>query len=234
VRSTVLYFSAFFILTSAPDRGEAQSCVDTAGFVRTRGTDTLLIETFATEGNRHVGVQFSRDGITGYTVVQSATPRLVQAEVALWSPGRSMRDEPDQEGRFGVFGDTAVMSIRSGSLLQVQSVHFPSGATVLLDLAVGLEEFLTRAAKATGRTAVRLPALYLASGGYSPTVEVRFVAKDSVQLTFANGDIVANLGVDSIGRILGGSYTNSTGERVRVARIGCRTADSLVKARGRP
>jgi hypothetical protein len=206
----------------------AQACVDTAGFVRVSGKDTLIVERVVLAVDGVWGLQRSDDGITRYHVAHDDLLGDTSVTVELWERGRALSAAPTQVGTLALHGASARFTVRSDVREQVQVDTLLPGTVVLLDVAVGLEEALIRRARATRATSLDIPVYYVASGGYRPSAHLSFVGADSATLRI--GDVEAQFRIDSVGRVLGGRYDTPGTETVWVRREPCAVIDGLLSA----
>jgi hypothetical protein len=207
----------------------AQACLDTAGFVRTNGRDTLVVERVEVTPTGLLGVQRSPDGIVRYDLKDEAT--AVSVGVQIWSRGtRYLVTPPAQSGSLVLEGERATFTARQGDAVQRQQERIVAGAVPLLDVAAGLEERLLRLARHANSTSVDLPTFYIASGGYAPTAHVAFIGRDSAKLRLGD-DMVIDLRIDSIGRVTRAWYRKPNGDSMAyVARVPCGQINKLIQA----
>lgn len=225
------WLSVLLIPSAGVRRVYGQECLDSAGFVRLSGSDTLIIESTRREGARVSGeMLLVPDGArVWYLADLTQYPRVTRLALSLWRQGTSYRGPPDQSGMLVLGGDSAVFYAKRGDSLQVQRNVAPIGALPGFHLAEGLVEVVTRQARATKRPAVELPVFFVATEGWAPVAHVTFVGADSALFYLAESH--ERVRVDAVGRILGSisEASSTSSDAVRVHRITCTAADSLLR-----
>jgi hypothetical protein len=164
---------------------EPKTCLDSAGFVGTSGKDTLVLENVSFAGHEVTAVLWSPDGTNGYRLSLNDSLVATDGDFFIWAKGHPIAEDCTQHAMYRLVGDTAIVGVKSGARSQIQRNATQRNAAVLFDVAVGLEEVLTRRARKSGKTSVDIPTFYVASGGYSPIAHIRFIGKDSVTASYS-------------------------------------------------
>lgn len=204
-----------------------QSCVDTAGFIRRRGGDTLLVESVTFTGATMTGIQASRSAVTRYTATLTADLVVLRLDVDRWPPGHSMDEHPSAVARYRLHGDTITFWSR-GLVGLRHTVHAQSDVAPLLDGATGLEELLTRRA-ALHHDALDVPTFDPMGDGYIYAAHIRFTGADSVEIRLGDG-AVADTRIDGTGRIRGPLYRTDGSDFVSVERVRCGVVEPIINA----
>lgn len=207
-----------------------QACLDTAGFVRLSGSDTIAIEGVLSESRHTSGKLFlvSDNVRITYSADLADYPRKSTLTLAMWRGDNWANGAPDQEATLGMLPDSAVTIVRHGDSVQVQRNKAPAGALPGFQLATGLEELVVRQARRVGRDTASIPVFFVATDGWAPVVRVQFIGRDSATVEVAGTHWA--LRVDGAGRILAGAIVapEDALHPVRVERIPCDALDRLL------
>ena len=98
---------------------EAQSCLDTAGFVRTNGKDTLAVERVETTPTRVIGVQTFSSSILRYDLTDRQNAESVGVQE--WEDGtRYLVAPPTQAEQLTINGQRAIFVARVGDVTRIR------------------------------------------------------------------------------------------------------------------
>jgi hypothetical protein len=215
-----------------PSQSTPSTCLDSAGFVRTIGKDTLDLENVRFDGHDIYGVQWTPDGTRGYQLSFDDSLIATEGEFFIWAGRRHVTLDPTQDARYRLVGDTAIFGVKGDKGMQIQRNRIQRNAAVMLDLTVGLDEILTRRARRSGKASIDIPTFFVATGGYSPVAHIRFIGKDSAQIRFGADGEVAELIVDPVGRIRRAYYRMGAADTVSVVnRVPCGELEPILLKR---
>jgi hypothetical protein len=201
----------------------ARSCLDTAGFIRTQGGDTLSVELAV----------FKNTGVNGVSATRSATIRyetditnrlvVVRLRAERWARGQSLTSEPTIDAWYRLVRDTAFFEVRD---LRPPIRHqvVARDASARLDGIVGLDELLTRRSPHRESTI----ATFDPATGTAGTAHVFFVDATSLTLYFAD-DVKADVRIDPAGRIRAASYWRGAAPAITVQRVACGVIEPIIR-----
>ncbi len=189
-------------------------------YARISGGDTLIVERVDRDSIGTSGLLISKRGVTRYHVASLKMRVGVVAEVAAWRVIGDTALSPLQKGVLSVSGRTATFVASAGERRQTQTDSIRSDASILFNAASGLENELLFRSRGTSEQADSFPTFYVASGGYSPTAFVTWVARDSVVIRLGTTKIRGRL--DDLGRLLSSEYQDADSRDViLVKQIDC-------------
>jgi hypothetical protein len=200
--------------------------------VRICGDSTLYTHSITKGVVAEEGMMLSADSLKWVMTLNSDEMRLEAAidrrllirEAVVrhrFSDDSLLKNWTNENGRLEMRGDTAEFVVGDKEA-HVRRNVIARDAAVMVGLSAAFDEILIRRARMTGRDSVDIPTLFLGDEDFGPTAHVRFIRPDSVQIRFGEDDvIVANVTVDSIGRILSGSYQAKGDSLITIQRQRC-------------
>jgi hypothetical protein len=207
------------------------ACRDTAGFVGTRGRDTVVLEVAEMTRTRlrYFAYAQGRQTVSNTTTDSALVP--LWGNFAVWSVADTAKAV--EHGLYELDGDTVWYGSRRLERYDIQHTAVGRGAAIFPTTAIAYEELMTRRARRTGKESVDIPTFSLDRGGDTRIAHVRFIGTDSARVQFGDGDIAADLAIDPVGRIVRAHYHDAIGRPVNVQRVECGVAEDLIAERYR-
>jgi hypothetical protein len=203
--------------TAAAQRSAAQRCAAAPDggwtVVSTVGADTLAVERLTERGRVWRAEMDARkqQAMLRLTAALDADRLVSSVEVETWHPGRDRAGPPTQHSVVAFAPGLATADVRSPGTerRQQQADSVPAGTlpfmtsmTFYLDLLVRRAAAVRAAAGTAAADPVRVPVLWLFTGGHLEHAHVVRRGRDSVTITLPQAVVEARLGPD--GRLAAG------------------------------
>jgi hypothetical protein len=212
VHAAVLLAVAVPLAAQAPATGP-----DSATFVVTRGTDTLIVEHFLRTDRQVVGelvrraAQGRRETYKGLLTPDGGVPLI---EFAVWKGDDPADRTPRQRVRIIFKDDSVAMDEVNSAEMMTRTFGSQKGAVPYLNLSFVLLEQATRRLAQSRSESLTVPFFSL-NGGQTAVGLLRRIPGDSATLQL--GTVAFRLHLDSTGRLLGAAIPD---QGVRAERVG--------------
>ncbi len=207
------------------------ACRDTAGFIGTRGRDTVVLEVAQMTHTRLRYFAFAqgRETVSNTSTDSALVP--LRGSFSVWSVADIAK--PVEHGLYELDGDTVWYGTKRQERIDIQHTAVGREAAIFPTATIAYEELMVRRARKTGKDSVDIPTFSLDRGGGTRMAHIRFIGADSARMQFGDGDAAAELRIDPVGRILRAHYHDAIGRPVDVERVECGVAEALLAERYR-